>query len=104
MNYQAKLIAPFGLLGIRCTIDALTGIDFLALTETPQRADSALAENICAQLLAYLENPGTVFSVPLKLCGTAHQLKVWQALQAIVPWVRLAAQIRFRSSFPAIVW
>ncbi len=83
MNYQAKLKTPFGVLGIRCTADALTGIDFLPADEKPQRATSAFAKKVCEQLLRYLENPDAKFSVPLDLHGTAHQKKVWQAMLAI---------------------
>jgi len=83
MDYQAKLTTPFGVLGIRCTEDALTGIDFLPACEKPQRASSAFAETVCEQLLRYLENPDAQFSVPLKLNGTPHQQKVWQAMLAI---------------------
>ena len=35
MDYQAKLKTPFGVLGISCTADALTGIDFLAPDARP---------------------------------------------------------------------
>ena len=80
MDYQAKLPVPFGILGIRCTGDALTGIDFLPANEKPQRATSAFAATVCEQLLRYLDDPDTEFSVPLELNGTAHQQKVWQAL------------------------
>jgi len=80
MDYQAKLKAPFGVLGIRCTAEALTGIDFLPAGEKSQRATNMLAEAVCAQLLRYLENPDAQFSVPLELNGTAHQKKVWQAM------------------------
>jgi methylated-DNA-[protein]-cysteine S-methyltransferase len=83
MNYQAKLKVPFGVLGIRCTAAALTGIDFLPAGEKPQRATSAFAKTVCEQLLRYLENPDAKFSVPLDLHGTAHQKKVWQAMLAI---------------------
>ena len=83
MDYQAKLPAPFGVLGIRCTESALTNIDFLPASEKPQRATSAFAETVCAQLLCYLENPAAQFSVPLELNGTPHQQKVWQAMLAI---------------------
>ncbi|TAN77983.1 MAG: methylated-DNA--[protein]-cysteine S-methyltransferase [Gallionella sp.] len=83
MSYQAKLSAPFGVLGICCADDALTGIDFLSPDEKPQRATSAFAETVCEQLLAYLENPDAQFTVPLKLNGTPHQQKVWQAMSAI---------------------
>ena len=83
MDYQAKLSTPFGVLGIRCTGDALTGIDFLQASEKPQRATSAFAKTVCEQLLRYLENPDAQFSVPLELNGTAHQRKVWKAMLAI---------------------
>lgn len=80
MNYQAKLPVPFGVLGIRCSEDMLTGIDFLPASEKPQRATSALAETVCEQLLRYLEYPDAQFSVPLDLRGTPHRQKVWQAM------------------------
>ncbi|MDD5299029.1 MAG: methylated-DNA--[protein]-cysteine S-methyltransferase [Gallionella sp.] len=80
MDYQAKLKTPFGVLGIRCTGDVLTGIDFLPATEKPQQATNALAKTVCEQLLRYLENPDAQFSVPLELGGTVHQRKVWQAM------------------------
>ncbi len=80
MDYQAKLSVPFGVLGIRCTGDTLTGIDFLPTSEKQQRATSAFAKTVCEQLQRYLENPDAQFSVPLKLNGTPHQQKVWQAM------------------------
>jgi methylated-DNA-[protein]-cysteine S-methyltransferase len=83
MEYQAKLTAPFGVLGIRCDEQALLGIDFLPATEKPQRATSAVAETVCDQLLRYFEDPGVKFSVPLKAGGTLHQQKVWQAMRNI---------------------
>ncbi|MGA8863151.1 MAG: methylated-DNA--[protein]-cysteine S-methyltransferase [Terracidiphilus sp.] len=83
MDYQAKLAAPFAVLGIRCEDGALLGIDWLPATTKPQRATSKFAETVCEQLLHYLENPGVKFSVPLKAGGTAHQQKVWQAMLAI---------------------
>ncbi len=83
MDYQAKLKTPFGVLGIRCTGDALTGIAFLPPGEKLQRATTAFARTVCEQLRRYLEDPDTQFSVPLDLHGTRHQKKVWQAMLAI---------------------
>ena len=80
MGYQAKLSFPFGVLGICCTGDVLTGIDFLPASEKPQRATSAFAQTVCEQLLRYLENPDAQFTVPLKMNGTTHQQKVWRAM------------------------
>lgn len=80
MNYQAKLIVPFGVLGIRCDDEALLGIDFLSAIEQPIPALTPLAESVCEQLLAYLQNPDTQFFIPLKLSATPHQQKIWQAM------------------------
>ena len=80
MDYQAKLDVPFGVLGICCTGDALTGIAFLPASEKPQRATSAFAKTVCEQLLSYIEDPDAQFTVPLKPGGTPHQKKVWQAM------------------------
>jgi methylated-DNA-[protein]-cysteine S-methyltransferase len=83
MDYQAKLVVPFGVLGIRCAEDALTGIVFLPAGEKPQRAANAFAATVCEQLLQYLENPDVKFTVPFNPGGTPHQNKVWQAMLAI---------------------
>lgn len=83
VNYQAKLPVPFGVLGIRCTEDALTGIDFLPASEKSQRPSNSFAKSVCEQLLNYVKNPSTQFSVPFKLNGTPHQQKVWQAMRNI---------------------
>lgn len=83
MGYQAKLLVPFGVLGIRCSAGALTGIDFLHATEKPQQPASVFAAMVCGQLLNYIENPHMQFGVPLDLRGTPHQQKVWHAMLEI---------------------
>ena len=83
MNYQAKLPTPFGMLGIRCEADALTGIDFLGPDTTPQPPSETFAREVCGQLQAYFIDPDFHFNLSLKLNGTAHQTKVWQAISAI---------------------
>jgi methylated-DNA-[protein]-cysteine S-methyltransferase len=83
MSYQAIFTAPFAMLGIRCSEDALLGIDFLPLSIAPQQAESVVANSVCAQLHDYLHDPDALFDVPLAWHGTAHQQKVWRALLAI---------------------
>ena len=83
MNYQAKLPTPFGMLGIRCEANALTGIDFLEPDATPQTSSQAFAREVCEQLQAYFIDPNFHFNLSLKLNGTVHQTKVWQAISAI---------------------
>lgn len=83
MNYQAKLPTPFGMLGIRCEVDVLTGIDFLERDTSPQAPSQAFAQEVCEQLQSYFIDPSFHFNLSLKLNGTAHQTKVWQAMSAI---------------------
>ncbi len=83
MNYQAKLKTPFGMLGILCNDEALTGIEFLAPGSRPEAPRSALAKKVCEQLNAYFADPGFRFSIPVSTGGTPHQNKVWQAMCTI---------------------
>lgn len=80
MNYQAQLRTPWGVVGIHCADDLLTGIAFLAQDCKEQLPCDAFAREVCAQLSAYFESANFQFDLPLKLSGTKHQLKVWQAL------------------------
>ena len=83
MRYQAKLYTPFSVLGIRCANDMLTGIDFLPVTEKTKAPEDVFAEQVCCQLIGYLENPDYKFSIPLATSGTPHQKRVWLAMLAI---------------------
>ncbi len=83
MDYQAIIVVPFGKLGIRCTEEALLGIEFVP-ADTPTLAPrNALASEVCRQLDEYFADANFCFDLPLQLDGTEHQRKVWQAMQAI---------------------
>ncbi len=99
MDYQARLQTPFGVLGISCAGEALTGISFLAPGVASQAARTGVAREVCAQLRAYVADPGFRFDLPLRTAGTPHQQKVWQAMCAIPPgevrsYGKVAAQLR----------
>ncbi len=83
MDYQAILVAPFGRLGIRCTDDALLGIDFLPTGSGTLPPCNGLAKKVGTQLESYLADAAFDFDLPLRLEGTEHQYKVWQAMRAI---------------------
>jgi methylated-DNA-[protein]-cysteine S-methyltransferase len=83
MDYQAKLIVPFGVLGIRCNDRALLGIDFLSSREKAKRAASPFSSTVCEQLLHYFNDPDAQFTVSFGTSATAHQQKVWQAMRNI---------------------
>ena len=82
MDYQAKLKAPFGVLGILCDDAELLGIEFLPGTKAAAAAQR-FCQKVCEQLLRYFAHPRRDFDLPLQPGGTAHQNKVWQAMCAI---------------------
>jgi len=99
MDYQAIIAAPFGKLGIRCTDDAVLGIEFIPANARALAPRNPLAKEVSRQLAAYFANADFHFNLPLKLEGTEHQRKVWQAMCAIPrgqtqSYGELAAQLR----------
>ncbi len=101
VNYQAKFLAPFGLLGIRCDDAALSALEFLSagaavgwqrscrvptgvlFAGAAAQAHTPLAREVCRQLAAYFSDAAFQFDLPLHLTGTAHQTKVWQVIRDI---------------------
>lgn len=81
--YQAKLAAPFAVLGVSTEEDWLTDIDYLPLDTPTLAPQTPLAREVCRQLEAYLSTPDFTFDLALHIQGTDHQKRVWQAIQAI---------------------
>jgi methylated-DNA-[protein]-cysteine S-methyltransferase len=82
-KYQAVLAAPFGVLGIACTANELTGIVFLPPETKLQSPLGQFAQTVFKQLAAYFDNPDFLFNLPLKFNSTVHQGKVWQLIREI---------------------
>jgi methylated-DNA-[protein]-cysteine S-methyltransferase len=80
---QARLRTPFGVLGVCCEDEALAGIAFLAPESLELSPRDVFLQEVCAQLQAYFSDADFQFDLPLKLSGTAHQMKVWQAMRDI---------------------
>lgn len=84
-DYQAKLLTPFAVLGVRTEEDWLTDIEYLPLDTQPLAPQNPLAREVCEQLKHYLARPDFVFDLPLHIGGTIHQRRVWQTIQNIAP-------------------
>ena len=82
-DYQAKLVTPFAVLGIRTSGDWLTDIEYLPLGTPPLVYQNKLAKEVCKQVQAYLADPSFVFDLSLHISGTNHQRRVWQAIMII---------------------
>jgi methylated-DNA-[protein]-cysteine S-methyltransferase len=84
-SFQAKLRAPFGVLGVRTSGDRLAEIVFLKPGGAAVTPRDGVAERACAQLERYLADPQYRFDLPLAPCGTPFQRRVWSKIAAIVP-------------------
>lgn len=79
--------APFGQLGVQTElVDGslmISKIDYLPLDAALIAPRNALAKAFSKQCDQYFKDALSVFDVPLKPAGTAHQQKVWNATQGI---------------------
>ena len=82
-SYQAKLAAPFAVLGIRTIGDRVAGIEYLPRGVPVLKPQTAFAREACRQLAAYLKKPSFEFDLPFDYDGTDFQKKVWKAVHAI---------------------
>jgi methylated-DNA-[protein]-cysteine S-methyltransferase len=81
--YAAKFRTPFAVLGIRTRGRALTGLEYLPLSERAAAPADATAERTCRQIERYLADGEFRFDLPLAPTGTAFRRRVWNALSAI---------------------
>lgn len=83
-SYQTVVAAPGFALGIQCSDDEVTAIDFLE-PRPEQAPGTPLAAEAARQLRAYLADPDFTFSLPLRPAGTPFQRRVWAEIAAIPP-------------------
>jgi methylated-DNA-[protein]-cysteine S-methyltransferase len=83
-QYDAKLIAPFGAIGIIADDKAVTALHLLphGHSAIPPKKNT-IAHLACVQLMAYFDNADYEFDLPIRLSGSKHQLDVWQAMREI---------------------
>jgi len=82
-RYAAKIRAPFAVLGIRTGRGAVTGVDYLPLSERAAAPGDAVAERACRQVERYLDDGEFRFDLPLAPAGSAFQRRVWDRIAEI---------------------
>jgi len=82
-NFQAKLPAPFGLLGIRTAEGRLSEIVFLKPGGAALAPRDGVSELACRQLEGYFKDPEFRFDVTLAVQGTPFQRRVRRKIAAI---------------------
>ncbi|MGB0128992.1 MAG: methylated-DNA--[protein]-cysteine S-methyltransferase [Rhodocyclaceae bacterium] len=80
--HDAIVCAPFGRIGLRCTAEVVTEIEYLPAG--PARAgEQPLAREAARQIEAYLSDPSFVFDLPFELLGTPFRRRVWKLIADI---------------------
>src|ERR1700676_3995824 len=82
-EFAAKRRTPFAGRGIPAPGSALTGVEYLPLSERAMAPTNALAERACRQIERFLDDPLFRFTLPLAPAGTVFRRRVWDALPAI---------------------
>jgi methylated-DNA-[protein]-cysteine S-methyltransferase len=79
--------APFGCLGVQTElVDGslmISKVDYLPPHTKLGAPSNSLARLFAKQCSQYFQNPAFKFDVPLKLMGTLHQQRVWNAISLI---------------------
>jgi methylated-DNA-[protein]-cysteine S-methyltransferase len=83
-SYNAIVAAPGFSLGVQCTDDEITTIEFLE-PQPEQAPTTPLAAEAVRQIQAYLNDPAFQFGLQLRPSGTAFQRRVWAQIAAIPP-------------------
>jgi methylated-DNA-[protein]-cysteine S-methyltransferase len=81
--FQAKLRAPFGLLGIRTSNGEVAEIVFIGASGSTLAPQDRVAQRACVQVERYVDDPEFRFDLPLAASGTPFQRRVWRKISAI---------------------
>lgn len=82
-SYDAVVSAPFGLIGIRMSGDAVAAIDLRPPFRRVEPPTSEAARRVASTLLRYFQDPAFSPTLQLEIKGTPFQRRVWRALGAI---------------------
>ncbi|HVO89031.1 MAG TPA: methylated-DNA--[protein]-cysteine S-methyltransferase [Casimicrobiaceae bacterium] len=81
--WDAKLRAPFAVIGVRTDARAVTEVAYLPSEERVQSASNPVAARAVDELKRYIADAEFEFTVPVAPRGTAFQQRVWMAIGAV---------------------
>lgn len=81
--WSARVRTPFAVLGVRSNGTHITDIAFLPRQSKESAPTDAVSAQAVREILDYLVDPHSCFSVPIMPHGTPFQQRVWRALQTI---------------------
>jgi methylated-DNA-[protein]-cysteine S-methyltransferase len=91
-GFDAKLAAPFAVIGVRVAGEKLTELVYLPREAAPLEPQTPFAREVWRQLVAYLDDPHFCFDLPVEPRGTEFQRRVWNVVCAIACGTTLSYQ------------
>lgn len=82
-SWQAKLEAPFAVIGVRTIGEKLVRIEYLPRGAALLKPQTAFAGEACRQIKAYFKEPDFEFDLAFDYGGTPYQIRVWKAVRSI---------------------
>jgi methylated-DNA-[protein]-cysteine S-methyltransferase len=82
-SWQARIEAPFAVIGVRTIGERLVRIEYLPRGAAPLKPQTPFSREVCRQLKAYLKEPNFDFDLPFDYAGTDFQTRVWEAVRSI---------------------
>jgi methylated-DNA-[protein]-cysteine S-methyltransferase len=82
-SWQAKMEAPFAVIGVRTIGERLVRIEYLPRGAAPLKPQTPFAREVCRQLKAYFREPNFEFDLSFDYDGTDFQTRVWKAVRSI---------------------
>lgn len=82
-SWQAKIEAPFAVLGVRTIGERLVRVEYLPRGAATLKPQTLFSKEVCRQLKAYLKEPNFDFDLPFDYDGTDFQTRVWKAVRSI---------------------
>ena len=82
-SWQAKLEAPFAVIGVRTIGERLVRLEYLPRGAAPLKPQTPFAKEVCRQLKAYLKQPNFDFDLAFDYDGTDFQVRAWKAIRSI---------------------
>ena len=82
-SWQAKIEAPFAVIGVRTIGERLVRIEYLPRGAAALSPQTPFAREVCRQLTAYLREPNFDFDLPFDYDGTDFQTRVWKVVRSI---------------------
>ncbi len=76
MDYLGRYATPIGVITVRATSYAVTGVSLSDRGET--ESPSPLTDRAAEQICEYLDGSRRVFDVPVFADGTPFQMKIWE--------------------------